>query len=84
MQEAACSLKVAAEEKHGNNGRAYYFRVGKLGARVFAVLHGLEQIVNKTVYCKGTVVHRSPLFKSFVSQQNLKRGLSIVQRAIEP
>src|SRR5947209_2974214 len=70
MQKAASAFKVATKEEHSNNGGGDHFRVRELTARVLAVLHSLEQIVNKTVYCKGTVVHRSPLFKSFVSQQN--------------
>src|ERR1700759_3080999 len=66
VEKRARPLEVAAEVEHGNDGRCHYFGVREMCARVFAVLDSLEQVVNETVYCEGTVVHaRSPFLLAF-------------------
>jgi hypothetical protein len=58
VQERAAVLEVAAKPEHRTEGDSHDLGITNFAAGVFSVLHGLEQIVNETVYCNGTVVHR--------------------------
>src|SRR5205085_11320177 len=57
-QERATALEVAAEPEHRAGGGSDDFGITHFASGIFAVAHRLEQIVNETVYCQSTVVHR--------------------------
>jgi hypothetical protein len=58
VQERAALLEVAAKPEHRTERDSHDLGITNFAAGVFSVLHGLEQIVNETVYCQSTVVHR--------------------------
>jgi hypothetical protein len=70
VKEAASVGEVTAKVEHCTNGSRDDFRIGKLRTGVFTVLHGLEQIVHKTVYCQRVIAHFVFSFDSCIATKS--------------